>query len=456
MKMLIQHLLILIFLSKAAGAGEIFLAQVGDDVTLTVSKPSSNVYMYWYKKDTEIASINNLGGKFPAETSLKKKLIVGDNSLTIKSIGENDFGKFKCEIKDSSKNPQGTPIEFNVIKLKVGVNPTEPLLPSQTATLTCEVETPPGLAKITTKLISPHGNEIPRGKHVIEAKSQNSGLWTCVANNKKKVSISVSVVDFQTPTLPYQYTSENSPFLVPFSIPPNIQWDYIKNVTQKIEWFFTPKTSSVATKLFSLSMKEPFKPEVGQGRNLKHFNFNKGDFSLGRNKGQKDDAGTYTCSITFNDEKTRKSTRKFEVLQIIPYPGAQLTSGQKLKLSCTTGEPLAPDMQLKWVFPQKSPRLPPDQHSANLTFPEVRIDDSGNWECELWWNNTSLASAVIRLQIEPILNTWQLVVVCVVGVILLVLLVFIFIRCRRHQKPRRLRHQFCRCKNPQPKGFYRT
>lgn len=84
---------------------------------------------------------------------------------------------------------------------------------------------------------------------------------------------------------------------------------------------------------------------------------------------------------------------------VIPYPGAQLTSGQHLKLSCTTGEPLAPDMQLKWVFPQKSPRLPPDQHSPNLTFPEVRIDDSGNWECELWWNNTSLASAVIRLQI---------------------------------------------------------
>lgn len=151
-------------------------------------------------------------------------------------------------------------------------------------------------------------------------------LWVSCYNNNSQTSIFRYKIDlsffllsylsdFQTPTLPYQYTSENSPFLVPFSIPPNIQWDYIKNVTQKIEWFFTPKTSSVATKLFSLSMKEPFKPEVGQGRNLKHFNFNKGDFSLGRNKGQKDDAGTYTCSITFNDEKTRKSTRKFEVLQ---------------------------------------------------------------------------------------------------------------------------------------------
>uniref|UniRef100_A0A8C7ZAB0 Ig-like domain-containing protein n=1 Tax=Oryzias sinensis TaxID=183150 RepID=A0A8C7ZAB0_9TELE len=429
-------------------AGEIIIAQVGDDVTLTVSKPSSNVYMYWYKKDTEIASTNNLGGKF-VETPWKQKLIVGDNSLTIKSMGENDFGKFKCEIKDSSKNPQGTPIEFNVFKLKVGVNPTEPLLPSQTATLTCEVEPP--LAKITTKLISPHGNEILRGKHVIEAKSQNSGLWTCVANNKK-VSISVAVVDFQTPSLPYQYTSEHSPLLVPFSIPPNIQWDYIKNVTQKIEWFFTPKTSSVATKLFSLSMEKPFKPEEGQGRNLKLSEFTKGNFSLWRNKGQKDDAGTYTCSITFNDAKTRKSTRKFEVLQIIPSPGAQLTSGQQLKLSCTTGEPLAPNMQLKWVLPQKSPRLPPDQHSANLTFTEVRIDDSGNWECELWWNNTRLASAVIRLQIEPILNTWQLVVVCVAGVILLVLLVFIFIRCRRHVKFN-FTYFF---KIPQPKGFYRT
>lgn len=90
----------------------------------------------------------------------------------------------------------------------------------------------------------------------------------------------------------------------------------------------------------------------------------------------------------------------FSILSlVIPSPGAQLTSGQQLKLSCTTGEPLPPDMQLKWVLPKTSPQLLTDQHSANLTFPEVRTADSGNWRCELWWNNISLVSAVITLQI---------------------------------------------------------
>uniref|UniRef100_A0A3B3C4P5 Uncharacterized LOC112143674 n=1 Tax=Oryzias melastigma TaxID=30732 RepID=A0A3B3C4P5_ORYME len=484
MKILIQHLIILIFMSKKAGADEVIIAVEGEDVTLRISKPSSDGYMYWFKDSTRIASTNSLGGKFVEESPLKGKLSVGDNFLLIKSIGANDFGQFKCQIKSSS--PQQWLIVFNVIKLKVGRNPTGPLLPGTDTTLTCEVETPRGLAQIKTKLKTPDGKDFSKATNVIQATSQYSGQWTCVANDKKEVSISVPVMDF-TPALPYHYTSENSPLLVPFSFSSGIQLDDIKNVTQKIEWFFTPKTSSVAKKLFSLSMTKPFKPEVDHGRNLKLSDVTKGNFSLCRNQGQKTDAGNYTCTITFRNGKTLNASRQFEVLEIIPSPGAQLTSGQQLKLSCTTGEPLPPDMQLKWVLPKTSPQLLTDQHSANLTFPEVRTADSGNWRCELWWNNISLVSAVITLQIEPILNTWQLVVVCIAGVILLVLLVLIVIRCRRHvqfnftspfmiyficyhdisrfviaslfshqQKQRRLRHQFCRCKNPQPKGFYRT
>ncbi|RVE62797.1 hypothetical protein OJAV_G00161450 [Oryzias javanicus] len=450
MKILIQHLIILIFMSKEAGAEEIITAMVGEDVTLRISKPSTDVYLFWNKDGSKIASANNLGGKFVEDTSLKAKLTVGDNFLLIRSIGANDFGIFECQIKDSSNRPRER-IVFNVIKLKVGRNPTGPVLPWMETTLTCEVETP--RTEIQTRWKTPQGEFILKATHVIKAISQNSGQWTCVANNKK-VSISVPVVAF-TPAPPHHYTSENSQLLVPFSFSFGIRLDDIKNVTTKIEWFFTPKTSSVAKKLFSLSMTKSLKPEVDHERNLKLSDVNKGNFSLWRHQGQKSDAGSYTCSITFTNEKTLKATTKFEVLQIIPSPGAHLTSGQQLKLSCTTGEHLPPDMQLKWVLPKTSPQLLTDQHSANLTFPEVSTDDSGNWRCELWQNNTSLVSTVITLQIEPILNTWQLVVMCVAGVILLVLLILIIIRCRRH-KQRRLRHQFCRCKNPQPKGFYRT
>lgn len=118
-----------------------------------------------------------------------------------------------------------------------------------------------------------------------------------------------------TPALPYHYTSENSPLLVPFSFSSGIQLDDIKNVTQKIEWFFTPKTSSVAKKLFSLLMTKPFKPEVDHGRNLKLSDVTKGNFSLWRNQGQKTDAGNYTCTITFRNGKTLKASRQFEVLE---------------------------------------------------------------------------------------------------------------------------------------------
>lgn len=85
-------------------------------------------------------------------------------------------------------------LNFFLIFFLVGRNPTGPLLPNTDTTLTCEVETPRGLTQITTKLKPPKGDYISKATYVIKATSQNSGQWTCVANDKKEVSISVPVM----------------------------------------------------------------------------------------------------------------------------------------------------------------------------------------------------------------------------------------------------------------------
>ncbi|GLD63811.1 uncharacterized protein AKAME5_001539700 [Lates japonicus] len=139
--------------------------------------------------------------------------------------------------------------------------------------------------------------------------------------------------------------------------------------------------------------------------------------------------------------------------------GTELISGQPLNLTCSTGNQLPPNMLLKWSPPKQSSLSPlkSDHHPAKLTIPQVHTGDEGNWGCALWQGSKQLTSAVITLKIEPKLNVWILVTICsaAVVVILILILVFIFYR-RRQRKMRHLRHRLCQCKNPKPKGFYRT
>lgn len=144
----------------------------------------------------------------------------------------------------------------------------------------------------------------------------------------------------------------------------------------------------------------------------------------------------------------------FALSPVTSQPGKELIYGQQVNLSCSTGDPLPNDVKLNWTQPETSSSY--IRNPTHITIPEVRKGDSGKWRCELWRGGKRLTSAEILLKTEPRLSVWMLVIICSAAVILLLLLVLVFIHYRRRKRMRLLRHRLCQCKNPKPKGFYRT
>ncbi|XP_071325817.1 T-cell surface glycoprotein CD4-like [Trachinotus anak] len=468
MKNFIQSILILItVLISTAGAEEVFYAKVGEDVPLTCPRINSYKSVAWKfgaKNGFELAWVNHLGGrKINDDGVWKNKLSWSGDSLIIKDIQQENFGTFVCTrtIDDQIDN---TPIK--ILRLMVST-PTSPLLPGESLSLSCSVDSQ-GHKRPEIYWKDPSGERKNQKTIEMYARIQQNGEWTCVVENegrKKETKVSVTVVDFSSPS-PHQYTSESMPLTIPCSIAPGVSWEQVKaRDIQEIYWEFIPKVSSGSIsaypqKLYFLSLQDQLTwTSTGQHRELKSVpDPKKGDFSLSRRRGREEDGGKYTCFMKFKNGVTLQRTVHVDVLQIIAFPQTDLVSGQPLNLTCNIGPSLPSDLRVEWLPPtQSSLSLKPDHHPTNLIIKEVRTGDGGKWECRLKKGPKQLTSAVITLKIEPKLSVWMLVIICSAAAIVILILILIFIFCRRKQrKMRHLRHRLCQCKNPKPKGFYRT
>ncbi|XP_017270910.1 CD4-1 molecule [Kryptolebias marmoratus] len=446
MKKLMQFILFLITVLRTTGATEVFYARVGDTVTLNIPKPPGNTYVQWHSDTVQsdaFAWINHMGGKNTDLPEMWKNTLLSLGSLTIIKIREEQFRTFFSKV---GIQPNFSVTKFRIIKVSVDVTPASLVMPSDKMSLSCNVETPGDLGKPNIYWMDPQGNRKAGKQLTLTAESQVSGQWTCVVYDKKfQFPVSVSVAGF-SPAPPLQFTSTNFPLKVLFSITPNNMVQEIIQKIVKVEWYFTPKTSSSPEIL------------VGNSRSLTYSNFTKdGDISLFRKQAKNDDSGNYTCSITFLNNFHLISSVQVEVLQIVPSPRTELISGNQLNLSCTTGGQLLPGMQVKWYHPKTVHRKTAGPRSDLFVIPKLSTADSGTWRCELLQNQTRLTSAEITLKIDPILSVWMLVTICSAGVILILLLVVASILYRRRQRRmRHLRHRLCHCTNPKPKGFYKN
>ncbi|KAM9852753.1 CD4-1 molecule [Aulostomus maculatus] len=353
------------------------------------------------------------------------------------------------------------------------MNPASLLLPGESLSLTCDVETPQYGTAPKVSWLNPQGkiyygvSEAGFAKLPLSVTSQDNGQWTCVVVNdgkESKATISVSVFYlFPIPENP-QYLPESQPLTIPCSLPRSISWSQIQTRDLLgVHWEFTPKPSSGLTperpqRLFTLSL-DPLTWKVNQSRELSPVSApSTGNMSLSGKKARERDRGDYVCTFEFKNGWTLNRTVRVEVLRIVSSPGTEVTSGKQIDLSCSLGRELPSDLHLKWIPPEHSSlqSLTFDHHSTLITIPEAGTGDSGMWRCELWQSNTLLTSAVITLKINPKLSVWMLVTIGG-GIVIIVLLILLFIlRQCRQQKMRHPRHRFCQCKNPKPKGFYRT
>uniref|UniRef100_A0A3Q3A7B3 Uncharacterized LOC108235418 n=1 Tax=Kryptolebias marmoratus TaxID=37003 RepID=A0A3Q3A7B3_KRYMA len=400
-----QHFASLLILP---GATEVFYARVGDTVTLNIPKPPGNTYVQWHSDTVQsdaFAWINHMGGK---NTDLRERNVdIVKNMIYFLHTG-NSCHRFLSTLC--------------FCFVPVDVTPASLVMPSDKMSLSCNVETPGDLGKPNIYWMDPQGNRKAGKQLTLTAESQVSGQWTCVVYDKKfQFPVSVSVAGF-SPAPPLQFTSTNFPLKVLFSITPNNMVQEIIQKIVKVEWYFTPKTSSSPEIL------------VGNSRSLTYSNFTKdGDISLFRKQAKNDDSGNYTCSITFLNNFHLISSVQVEVLQIVPSPRTELISGNQLNLSCTTGGQLLPGMQVKWYHPKTVHRKTAGPRSDLFVIPKLSTADSGTWRCELLQNQTRLTSAEITLKIDPILSVWMLVTICSAGVILILLLVVASILYRRRQ-----------------------
>ncbi|KAM9353498.1 CD4-1 molecule [Symphorus nematophorus] len=398
------------------------------------------------------------------------KLSLAGDKLIIRDIGQDHFVTITCKMTKSLGTTVGM-VTYKILKLDVTANPLTPLLPGESLSLSCKAESPQGQKQPQIHWLNPQQERSNNQKQLIEkVTSQHDGQWICVVTNdgeKKEVKVSVTVIDLTPAPASPQYTSQSSYLKIPCSFPDHISWEQIKaKGLQEGSWHFVPKPDSSPIsgepqRLFSLSLEDQLTWKPQQSRGLTLSNSKPQNLALTRNQGREDDSGDYECSLRFKSGVTLKRTVRVEVLQIVSSLGTEFISGQQLNLTCSLGHPLSSDLRLKWIPPKQlslSSLLTSDHHPARLIIPEVGTGHGGRWKCELWQRSTCLTSAVITLKIEPKLKVWMLVIICsvtVIVILLLLLLVFILYR-RRQRKTTHLRHRLCQCKNPKPKGFYRT
>ncbi|XP_036451033.1 CD4-1 molecule [Colossoma macropomum] len=471
--------------SSAAGNSEVFFAQVGGSITLPYKGhlEKESVYVKWFffsnqedlliwKHPKQDSPKNEAPEEFEKRVFLSK-----DSSLVINPVQETDFarsGFFKCVEQDYKSKIEK---EFRLYRVYMPSALT--LLAGDDLSLSCQTEA--GVTAPSVRWISPssetYSAQPKNSLSVTNISSQHSGVWTCQAESdppKLKATTTVTVIDL-SPSQPngvYTSLSSGSPWL-PCSLSSAVSWSAVQEKGLRTgSWSFTPLNPTHGPKEQLLLQLQP--PIAWKKTNnsdtpnkpfLEERELKDRDLSVKIPKVSLDVRGTYTCSLEFSVGRTLSRTLQLEVLEVLSSPsaapqGVMARAGDTVNLTCTLGHSLpSGDLQVTWVRPKSSVfSLGNPPHPARLSIPAVTVQDSGQWRCELKKNTMTLTSATVTLEIKKRVDIWVFVAIgsALVFILLLAITVFFFRRHKQAKMFRRRRTKFCCCKNPQPKGFYKT
>ncbi|XP_052002464.1 uncharacterized protein LOC127657639 [Xyrauchen texanus] len=463
---------------KAQEIDMIIYAQEGETVTLPRDKRANeeNVYVNWYYKSdtTEIISRNPQSGI--KKGTWTRVSLLPDFSLQISPVEDSDFDIFRCEqhvlIEKFTKT-------YRLYRVSIPKVPA--VMVGASLTMNCELETSPVSRLATVSWIQPNNSackleiiSYPKNKISVQGvPSCASGVWKCKVtyrSQEAEATTTVSVIDLAPSPPDPIYTSvlhHPSTVDIPCFLSCNIPWSVLTNsgllggswsVTQ-----FSVQNNQTSRSLLSLSFHPTITWNVTTGSYVTGRNVKDHDLSIYKVPVSEKIRGVYTCSLKFMS-KTLSRNVKVEVLRVLVSSTVRspLYEGQGVNLTCTLGYPMTSDLEVKWKCPIRStlPSLSSSPHPANLSIPELRLENSGRWICELWKNDKMLTSAEHILKIEKVpVDIWLWVAVSSGVVVFILLLVIAIIAIRRHKKMimyRRRKTRFCCCKNPQPKGFYKT
>lgn len=129
-------------------------------------------------------------------------------------------------------------------------------------------------------------------------------------------------LDFSQAPEEHHFTSESTSLNVPCNFAPYVSWEHLKaRGVQIIYWQFTPKqllsSGDDPQKLYFLSEDNMQAwNNTGRKRELKPVqDLHRGNLSLNKKRGTKEDEGKYTCIVKFKDGTTLHRTIFVEMLQ---------------------------------------------------------------------------------------------------------------------------------------------
>ncbi|XP_055782272.1 T-cell surface glycoprotein CD4-like [Salvelinus fontinalis] len=455
-------IIIALFFSSTGAEDVVVYGQVGGTVTLPILKwGSERVSVQWYfEMNTQSIISRNYQGRETKAPQWEDRLSLSktDFSLIINNIRLEDFNSFRCELKDFRPPPITSVTIFRLTH--VSVQPVSPLLAGNNLNLKCDIK---DIVEGTQRRwLNPQKQDLNEDKRVqigddssltvMKVTGQDHGEWTCVVTYKGREAYAntlVTVIDL-SPAHPQPIYTSVSPLSLLhlpcfFSIPLPLSWsDSQEKGIQGGRWTFTPSPAAgsltgVVQTLVNLSLGPPLAWVVNQKRRLdvSALQTNNRKLSLSKKGVTVGDRGKYTCVVEFQRDDTLKREMRVEVLQLLTSPVSVAFVGQEVNLTCTLGQPLTSDLEVKWIPPHHSSLLPlgSSPHPTLLTIPEATYGDGGWWRCELWRNKTKLTSVEITLKIERVpMDVWLLVTICAAAVIFVLLLILTVILIRRHRQ----------------------
>ncbi|KAK9960761.1 hypothetical protein ABG768_008596 [Culter alburnus] len=442
----------------------VIYAQIGGSVTIPrdSSITADNVYVNWYRgSDKNLTISRNPQGGIQLGKDVKTRASLSpDYDLQISPVQDSDFEVWRCEQHVLTSTHVKTYKLYHVTIPKVPA-----VMFGDSLSLECKTESSSARPSITwippensgCHQIKRHGNTIT----VKDVSRCHSGVWTCQVNydgRETKATTTVFVIDL-SPSPPdsiYTSLSSSSTVNIPCSLSSKIPWSVLNETgLQGGSWSFTPLSDqSQQQPLLTLSVGPVVRWDVTPGTNsrVKGRELKDMDLSIHNLPVSEKIRGEYSCSLTFKS-KTLSRKVKVEVLQVNSSGGSRVYEGQSVNLTCTLGHSIASDLEVVWKYPPSFPPPPPQppQRQHIISIPEVTMQHSGQWKCQLLLKNgTMLTYAALSLKIEKApVDVWLCVAISSGVVVFILLIVITIIGIRRHKQTmmyRRRKTRYCCCK----------
>ncbi|XP_014189975.1 hemicentin-2 [Haplochromis burtoni] len=162
-------------LGALSAAGEVFVAKVGEKVTLKCGVSSYRRSLQWHHGADLLFSVYHIGFPRKGAAELVQRSVVRQTNLEISSVRETDAGRFTCSA-DGTRHEH----TLSLFSVSVSVTPSADLLLGSEATLQCDVK---GVIEgCEVKWRSPNVDS-PEWSPTAQLKpvtSSHNGTWQCI------------------------------------------------------------------------------------------------------------------------------------------------------------------------------------------------------------------------------------------------------------------------------------